>query len=1528
MKLKHSRIAWLVILLVLVSGYTLVFAATEPVQKPGQVQPGEAPQKGAESGWLQSFDLLSEQDGWLLANGGLYWTADAGQTWEDITPPQTGAAGIQNAYFLDARLGWAALSESTESGEALYWVARTTDRGATWQMLPAALFEPGDPDAISEALFLQFLDANTGWLVTRRATSSNFRVGALFKTHDGGESWSRLALPIGEPVSFVTAEKGWVAGGAAGEELYETVDGGSSWQRKEVGQGGQKRLYRLPVFKDERAGILPVIIKEGLETQVDFYETADGGATWQLSSGAQVEREVNSGNEIPFAALKSEQWVIVDPQERQALHSLAGGQVERQPSAGPGVGFIDQIDMVSAEVGWAVSESGSCSGELGFAAEPEQAGQVDIACTQTLSLLRTVDGGATWQSLALPGVGAVAAQAYKSELYAGQGFDSCSMPSAALMQDWITNSPYRVWNLYIGGSSRAGCGTLTSAYISQLASQGWKFIPTWVGPQAACTNFTTRMSYDPATAYAQGVAEANQAVDAAAALGLTNPDKTGAILYYDLESYNTTDASCRAAAKSFISGWVTRLHALGNQAGVYGSPCSSAISDFDSNPQPPDAVWLAAWMIPYQYRQNVSLTNLACISSSLWSNHQRLRQYSGSHRESWGGFSLGSLDSNVIDAPVVELGRNTACPQSGGVTLYWNTHYSCANNSGDAGYRQRRTAGFQNVSDGQFNDKASSLRVPTGWSVLLYENNERGGRKICFNHDVPDLSAEGNFSGSNVPINDNVSSMEVFDNAGCSSSPPPEPAPGYWNVTYYNGTGFETQCSVTTASGPLLFKDWGSAAPASNCNADRWSARFQRTVHFGAGSYTFLLGSDDWARIKIGEEVVVNNWQGAGQHSTTRTLSAGDYSVTVEYADVTGNARVAAWWTGPGFESPRQARDPNQWYAQYWGNKAQWWDAIVQVNEGSGKLSHLWGFDGPGYGLPSDAFSARFERQVSFDCGEYVFYIEADDGVRFSIDGQVWLERWVDQAAKFNVPVTLSAGSHELRVDYYDNTQVATLSLDWEKKSGCASPTPTRTATRTATATPTRTPTHIPGELIFADSFEAGDLSAWSSGVIDGGDLSVNPAAAMDGALGMRALINDNRSIFVSDATPLNESAYRVAFFFDPNSIRMIGGNAFTIFNATNSAGKVVFNLVMRRYSGQYQLRAGVTSNNFSWRYTGWYAISDAPHLVEIDWKASQPDMGNGSLKLSLDGVLRGSVDKIANAALRVETVRLGAVASVDSGTRGSIYFDGFSSWRGSSPGGAVPPTPTASGTAKPPPTATRTPPPTVTRTPPPVSSPTATRTTGPSPTASRPDAIFSDGFEAGNFSAWTTYVHDGGDLSVSANGAMKGARAMRALIDDNTSIYVIDDRPAAEARYRARFYFHPNSIRMANGDSFTIHNASDAGAKTLYKVDLRLDASIYQLRAGVNSSSGVWTYSDWYNIGNKPHTIEVEWRAGDAGQSNGILALWIDQALLGNLTGIANSGQRIERVRLGAAYGVDSGTRGVLYFDDFVSRRNSYIGP
>lgn len=264
--------------------------------------------------------------------------------------------------------------------------------------------------------------------------------------------------------------------------------------------------------------------------------------------------------------------------------------------------------------------------------------------------------------------------------------------------------------------------------------------------------------------------------------------------------------------------------------------------------------------------------------------------------------------------------------------------------------------------------------------------------------------------------------------------------------------------------------------------------------------------------------------------------------------------------------------------------------------------------------------------------------------------------------------------------------------------------------------------------------------------------------------------------------------------------------------------------------------------------------------------------------------------------------------------------------------------TPTRTFTLTPTPTATNTLLPTLTHTATSLPSQTATATNAATATAIRTsaptntamaDLIFADGFEAGNISSWSSAVTDGSDLSVNATAALVGSQGLRAVINNTASIYVTDDRPNAEMRYRARFYFDPNSIGMSSGSAHYVFSGYSGTSTEVLRVEFRRSSGLYQLRAAARNDKSTWSSTNWFTISDAPHVVEFDWGAATTtGANNGSLTFWIDGVQQANLTGMDNDTRRIDRVRLGAVSGLDSGTLGTYYFDAFESRRQTYIGP
>lgn len=239
-----------------------------------------------------------------------------------------------------------------------------------------------------------------------------------------------------------------------------------------------------------------------------------------------------------------------------------------------------------------------------------------------------------------------------------RGFDTCAAPSTAAMNAWWPRTPWWWVGIYIGGNTR-GCSqpNLTSSWLNTNYATGWRFEPLWVGPQAPCTGFINRISYNTSTAYQQGINEAVSAYTTLLGLGFGS-NALGTPVVYDMENFDTTNGSCVAAVKSFITAWDHQLQLPPAQlAGYYGSSCASDVNAMASLNPPPNFINGADWS------GNPSTSSIGCVSSGNWANHQRLKQFVGGHNETWNGVTM-NIDTDCANGPVApsaSAGVDSSC---------------------------------------------------------------------------------------------------------------------------------------------------------------------------------------------------------------------------------------------------------------------------------------------------------------------------------------------------------------------------------------------------------------------------------------------------------------------------------------------------------------------------------------------------------------------------------------------------------------------------------------------------------------------------------------------------------------------------------------------------------------------------------------------------------------------------------------------------------------------------------------------------
>ncbi|MEU9360301.1 glycoside hydrolase domain-containing protein [Streptomyces sp. NPDC048301] len=247
--------------------------------------------------------------------------------------------------------------------------------------------------------------------------------------------------------------------------------------------------------------------------------------------------------------------------------------------------------------------------------------------------------------------------------YLGKGFDACAAPSQAAMDAWQASSPYSAVGVYISGSFR-GCAqpNLTASWVTHQTGNGWHLFPIDVGRQAPCTNYSLKMSTDPATAKAQGVTAAAGAISAASGLGIP----AGSAIYSDIEAYTST-ASCKASVLSYLSGWTERLHSSGYLSGFYSSAASGIK---DAAAEYGNGAYTRVDHLFYAWWNGAADTGTGSyVPASYWSGHQRIHQYAGEVTESYGGYSI-NIDRDYLDVGDVATPAPTCTGANLGFTAY------------------------------------------------------------------------------------------------------------------------------------------------------------------------------------------------------------------------------------------------------------------------------------------------------------------------------------------------------------------------------------------------------------------------------------------------------------------------------------------------------------------------------------------------------------------------------------------------------------------------------------------------------------------------------------------------------------------------------------------------------------------------------------------------------------------------------------------------------------------------------------------
>ena len=231
--------------------------------------------------------------------GGVWKTEDCGQRWNPISDGQIATGSIGSIAVADSNpntvwvgTGSAAIRSNVIIGRGVY---KSVDAGRTWQF--AGLADAGQIGSV----IVHPTNPETVWLAALGSPFGPNDERGVFKTTDGGKTWKKtlfvndstgarvLAINPANPNELYAGmyrgfRKGWdiVSGGPATEGgMFKSVDGGETWSR--LTNGLPSRLIGkidIDVARTNPRIVYAMVEAPGAEG--GLYRSEDAGASWKL----------------------------------------------------------------------------------------------------------------------------------------------------------------------------------------------------------------------------------------------------------------------------------------------------------------------------------------------------------------------------------------------------------------------------------------------------------------------------------------------------------------------------------------------------------------------------------------------------------------------------------------------------------------------------------------------------------------------------------------------------------------------------------------------------------------------------------------------------------------------------------------------------------------------------------------------------------------------------------------------------------------------------------------------------------------------------------------------------------------------------------------------------------------------------------------------------------------------------------------------------------------------------------------------
>ena len=322
---------------------------------------------------LLAVRFADQATGWVGGTGVIYATADAGASWRVAW---TGVGNVVSLRSWDSQHVWALTAPKNDPSGHADHLLRSDDAGSTWVSFPL--------DA--SMADLQLTGPMDAWAVL--ATDPRNPVGVVHTT-DGGGTWTAVPA-MGKPEALCATAEGllWTANGGS---VSLSSDEGRSWSAIDSG---------LP--------------RTGLQAKLG----CAGDAVWLLATGGVgssqqayvVTRSLDRGG--TWRPVYGEPYFPLAPTGVTEIDAYSGPFAIVTPNVARFIGTCPACSNAESASLTRTDDAGMTSGKTALPATPLESwfdlsfadpdhGWI-VASHPSSELLKTTDGGATWQRVVLP----------------------------------------------------------------------------------------------------------------------------------------------------------------------------------------------------------------------------------------------------------------------------------------------------------------------------------------------------------------------------------------------------------------------------------------------------------------------------------------------------------------------------------------------------------------------------------------------------------------------------------------------------------------------------------------------------------------------------------------------------------------------------------------------------------------------------------------------------------------------------------------------------------------------------------------------------------------------------------------------------------------------------------------------------------------------------------------------------------------------------------------------------------------------